>query len=175
MTGHHVHIVLNHFPVVGINFGILCLVLAMIVRSADLRRLALGIFVLIALLAIPVYLTGESAEHTVEELADASHEHIERHEGLAKVSLGAALVLGIIAAVGIIGERRRGVMPRGLPAALLLVSLAASGTLAWTANVGGKIRRPEIRYEGDDLKNVPVAGRVADEHDEAPRGGPRRP
>ena len=140
MDGHHVHIVLNHFPVVGVNFGLLCLALSMVVRSNDLRRLALGIFVLIALLAIPVYLTGRA------------------YLGNPRGKLITSLVLGIVSGIGIAGERRQGRLARGLPAALLLMALAASGTLAWTANAGGKIRRPEIRYDGEDMRGEPLAG-----------------
>ena len=151
MSGAHLHIILNHFPVVLSYFGLLCLALSLLLRSTDLRRVALGTFVLIALLTVPVYLTGGRAEHTVEELPGVSHEVIERHERLAKVALTSTIVLGLVAAIGLLGERRRGSMPKGFPVAVFLVGLAAAGILAFTANLGGKIRRPEIRVESGSL------------------------
>ena len=36
-------------------------------------------------------------------------------------------------------------LSRGLAVLSLLVALAASGTLAWVANLGGQIGHPEIR------------------------------
>ena len=58
MTLSHLHLVLNHVPVIGsvIAFGLL--LLALVRRSADLRRAGLEVFVLVGLLSLPAYLSG---------------------------------------------------------------------------------------------------------------------
>jgi formate hydrogenlyase subunit 3/multisubunit Na+/H+ antiporter MnhD subunit len=127
--------------------GLLCLALSLLLRSKDLRRVALGILFVVALLTVPVYLTGEPAEQTVEDREGVSHELIERHQSLAKVALATTIVMGIVAALGLLGEWRRRPMPKGPQLALFLVGLAVAIVLAWTASLGGKIRRPEIRRE----------------------------
>ncbi|MCI0564610.1 MAG: hypothetical protein MN733_39585, partial [Nitrososphaera sp.] len=64
----HVHLLLNHFPVIGTVFGFLFLAYAMAKKSEELKKVSLGIFVLIALIALPVYFTGEPAEEVVKHL-----------------------------------------------------------------------------------------------------------
>jgi len=62
MNWAHIHLSLNHLPVVGIIFGVLLLLLALLRKSEELKRVSLGVFVLTALIALPVYFTGEPAE-----------------------------------------------------------------------------------------------------------------
>jgi asparagine N-glycosylation enzyme membrane subunit Stt3 len=59
MNWAHIHLSLNHLPVVGTFFGVLLLLLALLRKSEELKRVSLGVFVLTALLALPVYFTGE--------------------------------------------------------------------------------------------------------------------
>ena len=56
-------------------------------KSEELKRLSCYVFVLMALLTIPVYLTGEGAEEIVEHLPGVPHELIEEHEESALGSL----------------------------------------------------------------------------------------
>ena len=54
----HAHLLLNHFPTIG--FGIaLCIYLgAFLSKSDPLKRVGLVLFFLVALVAIPTYMTG---------------------------------------------------------------------------------------------------------------------
>ena len=55
MNPAHLHLMLNHIPVLGTAF---CMALgwALIQKSEELKRVSLGAFVIVALLAIPAYL-----------------------------------------------------------------------------------------------------------------------
>jgi len=46
MNWAHVHLLLNHLPVVGTFFGVLLLLLALLRKSEELKRVSLGVFVL---------------------------------------------------------------------------------------------------------------------------------
>lgn len=143
MNAAHVHLLLNHVPVIGTVFGILLFAVARVRRSDELTRVGLGFFVLLALVAIVVYLTGEPVEHLVEDLPGISEPAIERHE---EASLVATIVLGAfgaVAALGLLAFRRRA-LPRWLTTAALLLSLVPSAFMAWAANLGGQIRHTEI-------------------------------
>jgi hypothetical protein len=83
MNWAHVHLMLSHLPVVGTIFGLLLLLLAQLRKSEELKRVSLGIFVLTALLALPVYFTGEPAEKVVEHLPGVTEPLIEEHENAA--------------------------------------------------------------------------------------------
>src|SRR5688500_14191615 len=93
----HVHLMLNHVPVLATAFGLGLLVLAAWRRSDEVKKVALGLFVVGALLAVPVYLTGEPAEDAVEQLPGVSKAIIEQHEDAAAVAFTAIAVLGVAA------------------------------------------------------------------------------
>lgn len=106
--------------------------------------MTLGLFVLIALVTVPVYLTGEPAEEMIENIPGISKAMIERHEDAVLFSMIAVEVAGFIALAALLLFGRK----KGL-ANLLIVTLAFSvvtgGLLAWTSNLGGQIRHTEIR------------------------------
>jgi hypothetical protein len=80
MNWAYVHLALNHLPVIGAIFGVLLLLLALLRKSEELKRVSLGVFVITALLALPIYFTGEPAEEVVEHLPGVAEPLIERHE-----------------------------------------------------------------------------------------------
>lgn len=56
MNWAHIHLMLNHIPVLGTGFGLALLAWGMMRRNDSLQRAALAAFVVVALAAIPVYL-----------------------------------------------------------------------------------------------------------------------
>lgn len=141
MNWPHVHLMLNHVPVLGTVFGAVLLAYGVWRRNESWQRAALWTFAVAALVAIPVYLTGEPAEEAVEHLAGTGENAIEAHEQAALVSLVAIELLGVVAAVSVLVAR---LAQRGARAALAIAFITV-GLMTWTANLGGKIRRPELR------------------------------
>jgi uncharacterized membrane protein len=144
MNWAHVHLLLTHVPVIGVLFGLIALVVALVKDSKELKVASLSLFVIAALLTIPVYFTGEPAEEVVEHLPGVAESLIEQHEEAAQVSLVAMGILGVIALTGLIIFRRVHI-PRWFTVSVLALALVVSGSLTWTANLGGQIRHTEIR------------------------------
>lgn len=144
MNQAHIHLLLNHLPVVGTLFSVLLLAVALLRKNDELRKVSLGFVVLVALAAIPTYLTGEPAEKIVEHLPGVSEALIESHEEAALFSLIAVEVAGIASLAGLFIFRRRS-LPNAMFAAALAITLVAAGLMGWTANLGGQIRHTEIR------------------------------
>ena len=145
MNGAHLHLLVNHVPVLGILFGLLLLVAALWRRSTELTRTSLVIFVLTAVAAVLVYLTGEPAEDAIEGVAGVTRGLIGRHEDAA---LAATIGLGILGAFslgGLAGFRRLAVLPRWFTSSSLVLALVTAGMIGWAANLGGQIRHTEIR------------------------------
>ena len=97
MNWAYVHLILNHVPVLGTLFGLLLLAWGILRRNDSLQRAALLTFTLVALVAIPAYLTGKPAEEAVEHLTGTAGSAIEPHEDAALVSFLAMEVLGALA------------------------------------------------------------------------------
>jgi len=58
----HIHLMLTHVPVIGIGGVILLLIIAALRKSNELMNMALIFAILLSLVTIPVYLTGEPSE-----------------------------------------------------------------------------------------------------------------
>lgn len=146
MNWAHIHLLSNHIPVLGTAFGVALFGYAVLRRDEGLKRIGLGVFVIVALLALPVFFTGEPAEGVVENAPGIAEPLIEAHESAALIALIGAELLGAVALAGLFATRRgRGPLPAALTRATVLVSLIAAGLMARTANLGGKIHHTEIR------------------------------
>ncbi len=158
MNWAHVHLILNHVPVLGTVFGLTLLGWAILRRNDAVQRVALATFVAVALLALPVYLTGEPAEAVVEHAAGVSESVIEAHEEAAVVALIGVELLGLIAAGGLYLSRRGRAPSVAAPRTALLLSIVVAGLMAWTANLGGQIRHVETRAGAQVLTGDEDAG-----------------
>lgn len=144
MNPAEIHLALNHIPVIGSIVTLLVWLWALVRRSDEVRRLAMLGMVLVAILTVPTFLTGEPAEKRVEHAPGVSERVIEPHEDAAKFALGSGIVLGLVALVGLFAFRGRPA-PRWFGIALLIVNLWAVSVVLRTAWLGGQIRHTEIR------------------------------
>ena len=96
----HYHLLLNHVPVLGSFFLALLLIIGLMRRSRELTRVALVLTLLLPLATYVVTLTGDKAEHYLEDEAwfdeDLAHEHEERGEA-ALIASGVAGFLALVA------------------------------------------------------------------------------
>ena len=146
MNATHLHLILNHIPVLGTAFGLALLIFARWRKSEELKKAALGTFLITALLAVPVYLTGEPAEDVVKPLPGVSKAILEQHEQAATVAFTGIVVLGVGALTGLILFRGSKIVPNWFGSVMLVASLIVGGLMAWTANLGGQVRHTEIRF-----------------------------
>ncbi len=164
MNGAHLHLLLNHLPVLGTAFGLLLLLFALLRKSDEIKRVSLGVFVFTALSAGAAYLTGEPAEEAVEKLPGVAEALIGQHEDAALIALVVAGVTGGVALLGLILFRRAEKLPVWVVAAALVLALATGGLMARAANLGGQIRHPEIR--ADFNAQAGAEGKQETKHDE---------
>jgi uncharacterized membrane protein len=141
----HLHLLLNHFPTIGMIVGLGVFVTAIAVKSDDLKRASLAIFFFIALLSIIVFATGTGAQLALAQGPEVSKTLIERHETAAFIALWFMELTGALGWLGLWQYRRLSRVPQGTVAAVLLAGLVTLGLMTRAANIGGEIRHPEIR------------------------------
>ena len=78
----HVHLMLNHLPVVGAPLLLLLLTIGLLRGSRELIAVSMGLVVGLAAVTGLVYLTGEPAEHLVEHAPWFRDTLAETHEEL---------------------------------------------------------------------------------------------
>ena len=143
MNWAHVHLIVNHLPVILVPTSIALLVFARARRSGEVTNAGLVLLVVTALIGGGVFLTGEPAEHAVEGVAGITEASIEAHEDAALAAALATGLAGVLALATLVVSRTRPA-PAGLLIATVVVGLAASGLMARAANLGGLIRHSEI-------------------------------
>lgn len=145
MNPVHLHLMLNHVPVIGTALTLALLALALWKKSEELKHAALLFLVGVALVSVPAYLTGESAEESLMDVAGVEETFIAPHEDAAQWAFGGQIALGVVALAGLVVFRGGKYMPGKFTGAVFAMALAVSGLMARTAYLGGQIRHPEIR------------------------------
>jgi uncharacterized membrane protein len=140
----HVHLLLNHFPIIGTIIGLGLFLFALIGKSEDLKRASLVIFAGIALLSIPTYMSGNGAEEALRKLPGVSKNAIAAHNNAAMISIVFIELTGMFAWLGL-WQSRRFLHVRGWTIGTVLVLAAITVYFASvTGNTGGQIRHVEI-------------------------------
>jgi hypothetical protein len=155
----HIHLLLNHFPTIGMIVGGGLFLLSLIMRSDDLKRVSLVVLLGIALLAIPTYMSGNGAQDAIKSLPGVSKSLIETHEGAAFVAIGFMEVLGAFAWLGLWQFRRLARVPAWNLAVIAVLTLVTFVLMARASNIGGEIRHVEIR--AGQQETVTAEGAVA--------------
>ena len=113
-------------------------------KNDVMRNVSFLFLVTAAVFALPVFFTGEGTEELVEGAAGVTEAAIERHEDMAKITLGIIGVTGVLSLAGMLFNKRS-VIVKPVSFILVVLSLASFGTMAQTAHLGGLIRHSEIR------------------------------
>ena len=148
MNAAHLHIVLNHFPIIGTAISIFVLLIGLIKKSDDVKKTSILILILTAFITIPVYLTGDKAQEMIEgNYDDVDESFIESHEDFALYSFIAMDITGAIGLLSIFLFKKPKLLPNSFAYFMLVLLLIVNGMMAYTANLGGRIHHPEIRKD----------------------------
>jgi len=138
----HVHLLLNHVPTIGFGFGIGLLVASLVRDSADLRRASYVVFFVVALVAIPTYLSGNAADFVLRTQPELLEDVVTAHQNAAMLALIPMEIVGLVSWLAL-WQSRRWHQP-----AVLALSMVTFVLMARAANIGGQIRHPEIVAAG---------------------------
>src|SRR5215472_3911558 len=140
----HVHLLLNHFPIIGTIIALGVFLFGLIGKSDDLKRAGLVIFTGIALLSIPTYMSGNGAADVLGKLPGVSKNAIAAHNNAAVVSIFFMEFTGLFAWLGLWQYRRFTNARAWTVAAVVVLSVIAVYFMAVTGTTGGQIRHEEI-------------------------------
>lgn len=147
MNGAHIHLILNHIPAIGTLIGAGFLLIGLLTKKDSLIRSGFALFILAALMTLPVFLSGGAAEDIVEHLPGVEERYIHEHEEAAETALIAMIALGVMAIGGLWVFRFMNRLRMTAAIVIFLAAIVAAGWLAYTNNLGGEIRHPEIRQD----------------------------
>jgi hypothetical protein len=142
----HIHVLLNHLPVIGLAMGILALVLALLLRSRPAQVVALVLLFAAAASAWPVMFTGQRAYKPMRGLVDdAGSDWLDAHKERAEKAAPAFYLLAVLTAAALLAPRTWPRIALPLTIATLALAVLCEGASIWIALAGGQIRHPEFR------------------------------
>jgi uncharacterized membrane protein len=144
MDGTRIHLFITHLPVFGLFLGFLVLLYGIIKDERHVKIVSLAIVLISVVGGIIAFRTGESAEHTVENITGISEDAVEEHEESAEVTNLFFYGLGILSLGGLYVELKRKKYSKQVLLAVMAFTIVTFSFVAWTASLGGKIRHPEI-------------------------------
>jgi uncharacterized membrane protein len=142
MDWDHLHIMINHFPVVLAVTGALAALLGTVRGRRGVWMYATTSMTIAALTAIPTYFSGRQAEEVLRRAWYIARGAIHTHEDAALVATVATVVAGLVAAVAwrrLVRYPREITLPGGLRALVVLTSLASAGSIGYASWLGGRI------------------------------------
>lgn len=147
MNDAHLHMVVNHFPIVGIILGFGILVAGIVLKNNTVKNTAYCLFVVGAIFAFASMATGEGAEEMVEEMPTVGKKIIHEHEEMAEKLALVLYLLGVVSIAGLYFNIKNRNQSKLI--SYVVVVIAAVGILfgKLTGTTGGEIRHTEIRNE----------------------------
>src|SRR5262249_3605307 len=147
MNPAHLHLVLNHFPMIGLAVGLGLLAVAIAIKKEELKSASLVVLFLAALITIAAYLTGNAAQAALENRTDLSQAAIRTHEGAALWGLVFIEITGFMAWLGLWYFRIVRRTANWNVAAVFVLGIVTFTVMTKASNLGGEIRHIAIKSE----------------------------
>jgi hypothetical protein len=156
MNDAHLHLLVNHVPIIGGAFASLVLAWGILRHNKDVMGVALVAFILLGAASFVAHQSGEGAEEVLEHGTSAyKHDMIEAHEEAAFPAHLAMMVTAFASILTLVIRKLR--EGRILPIVVLVLSLVAFGLMARAGNLGGKIVHSEISDAPGASQGTPAA------------------
>lgn len=145
MNDAHLHLLVNHFPLLGTLIATGILIAGILVRNNVVKNCAYFLFIISAICAIIAMNTGEGAEELVEDLPNIGHQIIHEHEEIAEKFAILMYILGGFSVLGLVANYKK--HPKFKVLAIIIATLGLITFVIGTkvGTTGGEIRHTEIR------------------------------
>lgn len=147
MNWAYLHLVFNHFPIVGMIIGTSLLICGLMFKNNGIQISGLGTIVFASLMAGVAYSTGDPAKDMVKELPSVANSLMNRHEDIAAISMYLIIPAGLLAALTIYSILKKEKSISFLILITFVISLIATSTMVYTGFTGGQIRHSEFRSD----------------------------
>lgn len=153
MNNAHLHLVVNHLPIIFPIVGVIILLIAIFTKSDVSKRNAYIVFILGAVASVAAMATGEGAEDAIENIQGVSENLMHRHEEAAEIFAGMSYFLGAVSLLGFLTSYRNFSLDKLMPVTILIVGGVSLYFAQEAGRAGGEIRHTEIRSAAN-IQNV---------------------
>jgi uncharacterized membrane protein len=137
----HWHMLISVFPAFGLLFGLGFYIAGLSRKNDGVRRTCLALFGLLALLSVPIYLSGTGSMAALSGSPRFSSAAMNTHYIWGTVALGVLVISGIVAVVELLRAQSAG-RPAADPYHLVLgLAIVALGVTAFESELGWELNR----------------------------------
>ena len=155
MNDAHLHLVVNHFPIIGTILALGVLIAGFFLKNSSVKNTAYGLFIVSAIFAALSMSTGEGAEEMVEDMPNIGKRIIHVHEEIAEKLTIVLYLLGGISVLGLVLNLKNHAKAKFISIVVLIVAIGAIYLAQLVGTTGGEIRHTEIRTDSNNTKIIP--------------------
>lgn len=141
----HIHLIVNHLPIVGSLFAAVLLGAGLWQQNTSLTKAGLVAVLAAGLLCVPAQLSGEGAARIVQEMPRVSRALIQEHAAAAELAFWVLEGTAALALFGLLLLKNDSPRARLLAWLTLAAAGLSFGLLARAGSLGGLIQHVEIR------------------------------
>jgi uncharacterized membrane protein len=154
MNDAHLHMVVNHFPIIGTILAIGILTAGLLNKNQSIINTAYVLFIIGAVFGILSMNTGEGAEELVEDMPGIGWKIIHDHEELAEKMALLLDILGILSVIGFYFQYKRNPKQKLVSYLILILGIASLFVIQKVGTSGGEIRHSEIRNDNNTTNST---------------------
>lgn len=147
MNDAHLHLLVNHIPIIGTIFGFGILIAGIIFKNNAVKNVSYVLFIVAAVFAFFSMSTGEGAEELVEDMPTVGKKIIHEHEEMAEKFALVLYILGTISVLGLYTNLKNHSKAKLISFLILIIAALAIFLAQQTGTTGGEIRHTEIRSD----------------------------
>jgi len=158
MNDAHLHLVVNHFPIIGMILGLGILIAGIILKNKSTKNVAYVLFIVAAIFAFFSMSTGEGAEELVEDMPSIGKQIIHEHEEMAEKLAIVLYALGFVSLVGLYLNIKNHTKATLVSFIALTIGVVAVFLAQQVGTSGGEIRHTEIRSNAIPIQSEQIEG-----------------
>ena len=163
MNDAHLHMVVNHFPIIGTIFGLGILITGIFLKNNVIKNVAYVLFIVSAIFAAISMATGEGAEEMVEDFPNIGKKIIHEHEEMAEKLAIVLYALGLVSIIGLFLNFKNHAKASLVSYLAAVVAIVGVFFGKQTGTTGGEVRHTEIR---ENTTQTTINTDVSEENDE---------
>ena len=158
MNDAHLHLLVNHFPIIGTLLGLGILITGMVLKNNSVKNTAYILFIVAAVFTAFSMGTGEGAEELVEDLPNIGKQIIHEHEEIAEKFAIIMYVTGLLGLLSLYTSIKNHKLAKTFSLITLVLALLAAVFAKSVGTSGGEIRHTEIRANSNSVSTENTSG-----------------
>ena len=152
MNDAHLHMVFNHFPIIGTIFGLGILITGIVTKNKSIQNVSYVLFIIAAITAFISMSTGEGAEELVQDMPSVGKKIIHEHEEIAEKLALVLYLLGAVSILGLYTNSKNHSKAKLVSFVVTVIAIAGVILGKFVGTSGGEVRHTEIRNDSNSVK-----------------------